>query len=106
MQSTYTLDGDIVEFLQQIDYTIKHKKYWTSFDYTATFESLNVAMDMVNSSYKRKTGTTLQETSRRLFQGTQSGGIEIFISYYNGFLFIRKLEDRLRIHRKCGYFIP
>lgn len=104
MQSTYTLDGDIVEYLHQINETMNKRKYWTSFTYNATFESLKVAIDMIKYAYKRKTGTTLEETSRRLFEGVQAGGIETFISYYNGFLFVRKLEDKLRWHQKYGNF--
>lgn len=104
MPLTYTLDGDIVEYLQQINDTINNKKYWTSFTYSATFRSLQVAMEMVECKYKKLTNFTLQEYSRILFDGTQGDGIETFVNYYNAFLFIRKLENKLRWHQKYGSF--
>jgi hypothetical protein len=104
MPLTYTLDDSILEYLQQINKSIKEKKYWTSFGYNATFESLEVAMGMVQRAYTKLTGTTLEETSRRLFENVQGGGIETFVNYYNAFLFIRKLEYKLRWHQNYGSF--
>lgn len=104
MQSIYTLDDNIVKYLHQINETIYKTKYWTSFKYNSTFECLKVAIEMIKSTYKRKTGATLEETSRRLFEGLQAGGIETFVNYYNAFLFIRKLEEKLRWHQRFGSF--
>lgn len=102
MPSTYILDENIVEYLQEINETIKNRKNWSSYEYDATLESLKLALKMINNSYRKLTGTTLEDTARRLFEGTQMGGIDIFISYYNGFLFVRKLEYKLQWHRDYG----
>lgn len=104
MQSTYTLDDNIVEYLYEINETINKRKYWTSFKYNSTFRCLETAIKMIKTAYKRKTGATLEETSRRLFEGLQAGGVETFVNYYNAFLFIRKLEEKLRWHQKYGIF--
>lgn len=104
MPLIYTLDDDIVEYLQQINKSINEKEYWTSFSYQATFESLQVAMAMVNKAYLKYTGTTLEETARRLFEDVQGGGIETYIEFYNAFLFIRKLQYKLRWHQSYGSF--
>lgn len=104
MPLIYTLDENTVEYLQQIHNSMQKKQYWTSFDYKATFESLKTAMNMVQKAYTKYTGSTLQETSRRLFENTQGGGVETYINFYNAFLFIRKLENKLRWHQKYGNF--
>ena len=104
MPLTYTLDDSIVEFLFRLTETIKNKEYWTPMAYDATFEALQVAADMIKDSYKRLTASSLEETSRRLFVDVQGGGIETYINYYNGFLFVRKLQYRLRWHQKYGSF--
>lgn len=104
MPLTYTLDASIVEFLFRLTESINNKEYWTPMEYDVTFKALQTAAEMINDSYKRLTASSLEETSRRLFIDVQGGGIETYINYYNGFLFVRKLQYRLRWHQKYGSF--
>ena len=104
MPSTYILDEELVQYLYKLGKKIENKKYWSDNDYDSMFKLLKIAITVVESAYMRLTGTTLQETSRRLFEDVQGGGIETFVSFYNGYLFIRKLQYKLRWHRKNGRF--
>ena len=104
MPWVYTLDPNIVEYLYEIDQTIKNRKYWTTYSYESTFALLDNAMNKIKASYRKITGCTLEDTSRRLFDNVETGGIETFINFYNGFLFVRKLEQKLRWHQQYGSF--
>ena len=104
MQSISTLDVEVFTFIENINDVINNTKYWTQFSYNEVFESLDKAIMLVSDDYRKVTGVTLEETSRRIFENVQGGGIETFINFYNAFLFIRKLQYKLQWHRKYGVF--
>lgn len=104
MLPVVTLDEQVVDYIKRINKNINENEYWNPVRYEMFFDCLKTAMRYLEVSYKRATGTTLEDTSRRLFENVQEGGIETFINYYNAFLFIRKLEYKLRYHQNSGDF--
>lgn len=102
MSSISTLDEGTVEYLQQINHTINTRKEWTPEHFKAVEESLQLVLCIINKKYHKATGTSLEETTRRLLKDVQGGGIETYIEFYNAFLFIRKMQYKLRWRQRYG----
>ena len=104
MQLTSTLDEEIIEYLCIMRDSIKDRKYWTSFDYNYTYDRLRKIVCRIKSQYLAVSGQTLEEASRRILAGVFGGSIETYISFYNGLLYVRKLENKVRWHQRYGVF--
>ena len=104
MQLTSTLDEGIIEYLCIMRDSIKERKYWTSFNYNYTYDKLQTIVCHIKSRYLAVSGQTLEEASRQILEGVFGGSIETYISFYNGLLYARKLESKVRWHQKYGAF--
>lgn len=104
MPSTCTLDKNILEYLLIIRDSINNRKYWTSFNYTYTYDKLSGILACIRSKYITIASQTLEESSRQLLDGTFSGDFQVYVDYYNALIYVRKLEYKVRWHEKYHAF--
>lgn len=104
MPSNYTLENSIIEDIEIIRDSIYGRKFWTQFNYKYTLNKLAEIEKSANAIYLKKSANTLQDTSRRFFDNTFVGDIELFILYFNVILYMKKLQQQVLWHQKYGAF--
>lgn len=104
MPLNYTLENSILEDIQIIKDSIYSRKFWTSFNYTYTLDKLAEIENHANALYLKKSTTTLKDACRQFFDNTFIGDIDLFITYFNVILYMKKLQYRVLWHQKYGTF--
>lgn len=104
MQSNCSLEVSILEDIQIIKESIFNRKFWTTFNYTYTFDKLREIETTANVEYIKKSKNTLQDACRQFFDNTFSGDVNLFITYFNVVLYMNKLKQQVLFHQQYGIF--
>lgn len=104
MPSTGILEDSITEYIVIIRDFIDNKKYWTTFNYNYVYDRLKQLSKIIRNTYHKTSLISLEEANRQILENTFYADFDVYISYYNALLYIRKLERKVRWHQKYGRF--
>lgn len=103
MQFSHSLDN-IYEYIYILRDSIKDRQVWEPFNYEYTFRTIKDTQCMLKQEYFRTTHQRFEESFRQLFEGVFTGDLNILINYLNGFLYLEKLNQKVRWHQNYGSF--
>jgi len=100
----YILEVDILDKIELLREYMLEKKYWCSFNYLYFLNRVDDIIALIKKHYFEHTFQDLKDVLRQIAANTFDGDIPLFVEYFNAWLYVLKLRQKVLYHQKYGNF--